>query len=258
MDKNVLITGASGGIGYELALVFARNNYDLILTARNQAMLQKIKTEIESDYSVNVKIISGDLSTHDFPQQLADILSTENISVEILVNNAGFGDYGLFYESDLVKQQEMINLNILALTKLTRLFLPEMVKNKKGRILNLASVAAFIPGPFMSVYYATKAYVLSFTFAIANELKGTGVTVTALCPGPTQSNFSKAASVDGSKLFNSKIPSAASVAAFGYKALMQGKTAAVHGFSNKLNVFFAGLAPRKMAAAMTRKIQEIK
>ena len=180
-----------------------------------------------------------------------------NFEIDYLINNAGFGDYGLFYESDWDKQERMINLNMLALTQLTHLFLPDMLKRKSGKIMNVASTAAFQPGPLMSVYYASKAYVLFFSEAIANELEGTGVTVTALCPGPTKSGFQKAANVEHSKMLNAKsIPTSKKVAEYGYKAMMKGKHVAVHGFMNKELTFFSRRAPKKFILKTVRRMNE--
>lgn len=258
MTQNVLITGASGGIGYELALLFAKDKYNLILTARSEKNLQKIKSELEQKYGVTVRVICGDLSQPGFSNKIYKETIDNKINIDILVNNAGFGDFGYFHTTDIQKLEEMINLNILALTKLSRLFIPGMVERKSGKILNLASVAAFFPGPLMTEYYATKAYVLSFTVALANELKGTGVTVTALCPGPTESNFSKTASAKESGLFNKKLPTAAHVAAFGYKKMKKGKLIPVHGFGYAFLTAISGIIPRKIAASVVRRIQEIK
>jgi short-subunit dehydrogenase len=180
-------------------------------------------------------------------------LSVQKIRVDYLINNAGFGDFGLFADSNWEKQSEMINLNVLALTHLTRLFLPQMIKNKFGKVLNIASTAAFQPGPTMSVYFATKAFVLSFSEAIANELKGTGVTVTVLCPGATESGFQAAADLKNSNLFKgNQIASSKQVAEFGYNMMMKGKIVVIHGFMNKLLTFSVRLAPRNIITSIAR------
>jgi short-subunit dehydrogenase len=255
-QKTALITGASSGIGLELARVFAKNHINLALTARSEGKLQEIKLELENDFGISVKVIVANLSEYDNAEDIYRIIKEKNIAVEYLVNNAGFGDYGFFHESDWRKQEEMINLNVTALTFLTRLFLKDMVARKSGKILNVASTAAFQPGPLMSVYYATKAFVLHFSEAIANELKGTGITVTALCPGPTESNFQNAAEMGNSQLFKRKLPTSREVAEFGFKEMMAGKTVAIHGTQNKILRQIGRFAPRKIAAAVVRKIQE--
>jgi short-subunit dehydrogenase len=255
--KTVLITGASSGIGYELAHVFARNKFNLVMVARSEDKLKQLQKNLIEKHAVLVDIFGLDLSVMSNIDTLCAGLQAKGIGVDILVNNAGFGDFGIFYKRDWKKEEMMLNLNINALTYLTRLFLPMMVKNKYGKILNVASVAAFMPGPLMSVYHATKAYVLSFSMAIANELKGSGVTVTTLCPGPTVSGFQDAASLGDSVFFKGKrVPTSAMVAEFGYKALMKGKLKAVHGFIYKMMVFFIPFFSVKFITSTARKLQE--
>jgi short-subunit dehydrogenase len=189
---------------------------------------------------------------------LYDGIKSKNVKINVLVNNAGFGDYGYFKDSDMKKTEEMINLNILALTKLTRLFIDDIVESK-GMILNVASTAAFQPGPLMSVYYATKAYVLSFSEAIAEELKDSEVSVTALCPGPTKSGFQDAANLTNSKLFDGrKIPTSKDVAEYAYNSLLSGKRVAIHGFQNKMLAHTVKFLPRKTVTKMVKKISERK
>jgi hypothetical protein len=255
--KTALITGASSGIGYELSKVFAQNGINVILVARNFKMMEELKSDIERVSKVDVKIINQDLSTPGAAQVIFDTLNNEAVKVDYLVNNAGFGDYGFFAQSNWEKNEQMINLNILTLTHLTHLFLPLMIKQKYGRIINVASTAAFQPGPLMAVYYATKAFVLSFSEAIANELEGSGVTVTALCPGPTSSGFEKAAAVEDSKLFKGKkLPSSKEVASYGYKAMMNGKTVAIHGVLNNIFATSVRFTPRKVVTKIVRKLSE--
>jgi uncharacterized protein len=243
--KTALITGASSGIGLELAKIFAKNGHDLVLVARRLDKLDALKTELEAKNAVNIITIKKDLSAISSSKELYEELKSKNISVDILINNAGFGDFGDFVNCNWEKQEEMLNLNIVALTYLTRLFLPEMVKNGYGKIMNVASTAAFQPGPTMAVYFATKAYVLSFSEAIATELSGTGVTVTALCPGPTKSEFQDKAAMNENDMFNSSsIPTSEVVAAFGYKKMMKGDTIAVHGFINNVLVQVNRITPR--------------
>ena len=258
MNKNgqtALITGASSGIGYEFAKIFAREGYNLVLVARSEAALQKLADELTQKYNTIVKVIAKDLSQPDAPQAVVDQIT--DLNIDVLVNNAGFADYGLFAESDLPKQLEMMQLNIVTLTHLTRLLLPPMLQRKSGKILNVASTAAFQPGPLMSVYYATKAYVLSFSEALANEVKAGGVTVTALCPGATESGFQQRAAMEDSKLIKGrKMPTSAQVAQAGYKALMQGKTVFVPGFSNNVLILAVKLLPRRIVPGLVRNAQE--
>ncbi len=255
--QTVLITGASSGIGYELARLFAADGYHLVLVARSEAKLTTLKQQLETTYSSRVTVLVHDLSQPQVAQSIYDTLAAQQIEIDVLVNNAGFGSYGHFVESDWGKQHDMLELNVVALTHLTRLFLPAMVKRSRGKILNVASTAAFQPGPLMSVYFATKAYVLSFTEAIANELKGTGVTVTALCPGPTESGFQAAADLGEAKLVNGKpLPTSEEVARFGYEALNQGKTVVIHGFKNRLTALLIRLLPRDTVSSMVRSAQE--
>lgn len=257
MNKTALITGASSGIGLELAKEFAAQKDNLILIARSKAKLEEMAKALTSKYGVNVQVLAIDLSEMNSAQKVFDYCQQNNLKVDYLINNAGFGDFGLFAESNWEKQLQMINLNITTLTHLTHLFLPAMIKNKYGRIMNVASTAAFQPGPTMSVYYATKAFVLHFSEAIANELEGSGVTVTALCPGATESGFQSAAAMEESKLVKGKkLPTSAAVAAYGYGAMMQGKKVAIHGMMNYLMANSVRFAPRGMVLKMVRMIQD--
>lgn len=259
MKKTALITGASGGIGLELAHIHAATGGDLVLLARSADKLKRLKTEIENKYQVEVLTITKDLSQKEAPQQVFDELQQQEIQVEYLINNAGFGDYGFFHESSWEKEEQMIDLNMKSLTHLTKLFLPEMVKRRSGRIMNVASTAAFQPGPLMAIYYATKHYVLAFSEAIANEVKDYGVTVTALCPGPTESGFQNAAAMEESKLVNNvKMPTSAEVAEYGYRSMMKGKVVAIHGRANSLMARSVSFLPRNMVTNMVRKLQDKK
>lgn len=248
MKQTALITGASGGIGLALAEVFARNQYSLILVARSEDKLQDLSQELSSEYGVQATVFSHDLTDKDAPQRLFDQVQQHSLSVDVLVNNAGYGDYAEFVSSDWEKLQGMILLNVLATTHLTRLFLPAMVSRGAGKILNVSSTAAFQPGPMMAVYFATKAYMLSFSEAIAAETENAGIIVSTLCPGPTQSGFIGKANMDKMALANnaseSKLPTAAEVAQFGYDALQKGQVVAVHGLANQLLAFSTRLAPR--------------
>jgi len=255
--KTALITGASGGIGYELARIFARHQYNLVLVARNEAKLEQLAQEIQQEFGIEVLVLAQDLSLPRAANLIFDQLQSKNIHIDFLINNAGFGNFGFFMETEWPKEEQMINLNITALTHFTKLFGQEMVKHKFGRILNVASTAAFQPGPLMAVYYASKAYVLSFSEAIANELAGTGVTVTALCPGPTETGFLEAAALEDSKLFKGKkLATAREVAEYGYHALMAGKTVAIEGATNQLMARSVKFVPRKWVTALVRKMSE--
>lgn len=257
--KTALITGASGGIGLELAKIFASKGINLIITSRNVIELAKLGTELSAKHNIFVEEFEKDLSVPGAADEIFNYVNSQSFTVDYLVNNAGFGDYGLFQECSWEKQERMINVNILALTHLTRLFLPQMIKKRNGKILNVASTAGFQPGPLMSVYYATKAFVISFSEAIANELAGTGVTVTTLCPGPTKSGFQKSANIEKSNLILGKnIHTAKEVAEFGFKEMMKGKLIAVHGFKNKELAFLSHHAPKNMVLKTTRKLNEMK
>lgn len=258
MKKTALVTGASGGLGAEFARIHASKGDNLVLVARSKDKMDLLKSELEAKYAVGVHVIAGDLSDNALPKAIYDALKLQNIQVDYLINNAGFGDYGFFAECNWEKQQEMIQLNVTALAHMTRLFLPGMVERKSGKVLNIASTAAFQPGPTMSVYFATKAFVLNFSEAIANELKGTGVTVTAFCPGATATGFKAAASLDKSSLFKGKgIAGSREVAECGYKAMMKGRTVAVHGWMNALMAYSVGFVPRKLVTAIARlKLKE--
>lgn len=251
-----LITGASNGIGLELAKIHASKSDNLVLVARNKTKLNEIKIELETQYKILVHTIAKDLSQPNAAQEVYDELKQKNTVVNYLINNAGFGDYGFFYETNWDKELQMINLNISALTHFTKLFLQDMVKRKSGKIMNVASTAAFQSGPTMAVYYASKAYVLNFSEAIDNEVRDKGITVTTLCPGPTETGFLEAAALQDSKLFKGKkIASAKEVAEYGYKAMMQGKTIAIHGLMNRIMANAVRFIPRSMAVKVVRSLQ---
>jgi uncharacterized protein len=257
MDQTALITGASGGIGYELAKLFARDHCNLVLVARSGEKLDKFADELQRQHGVVVKTAALDLSDPPAPQFLFDQLRRENIMIDILVNNAGFGSFGEFATMPLQEAIGQINLNITALTALTRLFVPGMVERGSGKIMNVASTAGFQPGPLMAVYYATKAYVISFSEALANELKPRGVTVTCFCPGATETGFATRAGNDKTRLFQKFGPmDAKTVAADGYHGLMKGKTLVISGMKNWLVAESIRFAPRKMVTAVSRWITE--
>lgn len=259
MKKTALVTGASSGIGLEFAELFAAQGHNLLITARREDRLKDLKNKLEKEHDVSVIIFVADLASDNAPEDLYRFTKEQSISIDFLINNAGVGDYGFFKDSDWSRQQAMINLNIKALTYLTHLFLPDLIKKKRAYILNNASTAAFQPGPLMSVYYASKHYVLAFGEALANELKGTGVTVTTLCPGPTKSEFVEVANMQKSKLFDRfPLPSSKEVAEYGFRSMMNGKVVAIHGISNKIFAKIVGVFPRKIVTKAVRKIQERK
>jgi short-subunit dehydrogenase len=257
--ETALITGASGGIGLELAREFAKHKIDVVLVARKAEKLKVLAEELSSAWGIKAIVMAKDLSKPESADELFKEVKQAGLEIGYLVNNAGLPDYGFFSKSDMNKDEDMINVNILSLTKLCRLVLPEMISRKQGKILNLASIAAFQPGPLMAVYYATKSYVLLFSEAIKNELKGTGVTVTALCPGPTQSGFQDAANMQESKLVKGKnLPKAAEVAAYGYRSMMKGKSVAIPGFLNWILVSSGRFAPRDIVTMISRKLADKK
>jgi short-subunit dehydrogenase len=251
-----LITGASSGIGYELALIFASRGVDLILVSRDAEKLKEVSEALSSQYKISVMHLAKDLSDINQTKQVFDFVVQGGLKVDYLVNNAGFGVYGEFLNTDVEKEISMINLNVTALTYLSKMFGKLMAQNKKGRILNLASTASFSPGPLMAVYYATKAYVLSFSQALQNELAPYGVKVTTLCPGPTISGFQKAANMEYSKLIvGQKLPTSREVAQFGYDSMMRGRGVVIHGFFNWLKVEILTSLPRGVALKLIRFYQ---
>ena len=255
MSKTALITGSSCGIGYELAKIHAGNGGDLVLVARSKNKLDELKAELIKKHGISVHTIGKDLSIPGSAKEIFDELNNLKISVDYLINNAGFGDFGLFESCDWEKQEKMINVNVLALAHLTKLFLPSMISRGSGRIMNLASTASFQPGPTMSVYFASKAFVLSFSEAINNEVEDRGITVTALCPGSTESGFHQATLGEGKPVKKRNIPSSEAVAKYGYKAMMKGKTVAIYGLKNTVMANLVRIGPRSVVVKMARKIQ---
>jgi short-subunit dehydrogenase len=253
MNK-VLITGASSGIGKELAHCFAKDQHHLIITARSEKELLALKEELEKKYSITVDLFPTDLSQIENVQKLTRWVAENGWSITHLINNAGFGDVGLFEYTQWTKNQQMIELNITALTALCHHYVPLMKENGFGRILNVASTAAFQPGPTMAVYFATKSYVLHFSEALNGELKGSGISVTALCPGPTQTQFAKAAGFNDNGIFDStkKFPSAKEVAEFGYQSLLKQKSVAIHGLKNYVLANTSRIFPRDMVVAVAK------
>lgn len=252
-----LITGASNGIGLELARIFARQGTDLVLVARSSDKLTALKEEIIQQYpQTSVILLSRDLSLPDAALEVYETLQKDAIIIDYLVNNAGFGEFGFFIHTPWEKEAQMIDLNVKCLTQLTKLFVQDMVRRRSGKIMNVASTAAFQPGPLMSVYFATKAYVLHFSEAVNNEVKGSGVHITALCPGPTASGFVDAASMNESGLIKGrKLPSSKQVAEYGYKAMMKGKAVAIHGKLNYIMANAARFTPRNWVVEIARRLQ---
>lgn len=256
-SKTALITGASVGIGRALAKLFAQDGYNLVLVARNAARLQEVATDLGKQFGVSAKPFPLDLASSAAPQILFDQLQRENIALDVLVNNAGYGKLGAFAEIPYDESAGQIALNITALTHLTKLFLSPMLERKSGKILNVASTAGFQPGPLMAVYYATKAYVISFSEALANELQGTGVIVTCLCPGLTDTEFQTRAGTEKTTLFKRTRPmDAATVARDGYRALMKGKPLVISGIRNRLLMESLRISPRRVVTAVSRKFLE--
>ena len=246
--STAVVTGASGGIGEALARQLAGKGHRVVLVARSVDKLSALASELGK----GTLVLAMDLAEAGSPGKVVDTVGP----IDVLVNNAGYGDFGPFAQADPTRLVQMMHLNMVCLTMLTRLALPGMLERGHGRILNVASTAAFQPGPLMAVYYATKSYVLSLTEALAEELHGTGVTATALCPGPTASGFQAAAGMERSKLVSGrKMPSAAEVAAFGYKAMQRGDVVAVPGLRNKAMATSVRFAPRPVVRKMVHRIQ---
>lgn len=251
MKKYAVVTGGSGGIGLAFAELLASDGYDLLLTARDKNRLKKVSDNLEKTYNVSVKYTALDLSQKTAADKLWREAADRN--VDVLINNAGFGDYGNVVDADWEKLEKMIELNITALTRLSQLAASSMVKQGSGKIVNVASIAAFFPGAKMATYYATKAYVLSFSEALSVELNKTGVSITALCPGPTATDFQQNANAKGVSLFKGNIPTAEQVAAYGYNAMKNGKVIAVPGLKNKL--FTAIVLPRSWKRNIVDRVQ---
>lgn len=257
MNKTALITGASVGIGFELSKIFARNGYNLVLVSRTKKKLEANAKELESKHGIQAKVISKDLSQSTAPQELYDEIVAGGIEITVLVNNAGFGLNGKFVDINKDKQMELIQLNITSLTILSKLFGTDMVKRRSGQILNVASTAAFLAGPFMSTYYASKAYVLLFSEGIRNEFAKYGVDVSVLCPGPTHTEFGERAEMNHTKLLNVQwVMNAAEVAEIGFAGLMNKKKVIIPGIMNKILAFSTRLTPRSLLALITRYLNQ--
>lgn len=256
-QETVLVTGASSGIGLELARLFAAEGSNLVLVARSTDKLEQLAAELRAAGKVEVSVESVDLVNPQGPRRLHETLERKGIAVDVLVNNAGFGAIGPVATLDAQRQLDMIALNVGALTHLTRLFLPAMLARRRGGVLNVSSTAAFQPGPNMAVYYATKAYVQWFTEALAEEVKDSGVTITCFCPGPTHTGFKKEAGMDGVRLFRLGAMDAASVARIGHQAFRTGRIVAIAGLANKLPVFLERFAPRALVRKVTKRLNTI-
>lgn len=256
--ETVLITGASSGIGLELAKCFAADGCRLVLVARNRPALEELARNLNEKFKIETIVYSADLSLPDAARKVFDHLADKKMSLDVLVNNAGFGLHGPFAEIPLQRQLEVIKVNVLALAELTGLFLPEMIRKHGGGILNVGSVAGFVPGPNLAVYYATKAFVQSFSEALAEELDGTGVSVTVLCPGPTESNFGVVARGGKVRVAQSAKMSAETVARFGHFAFRNRKTVAIPGFRNRSLVFLTRIAPRRAIRRAVKAYNQLK
>lgn len=258
MGRTALITGGSTGIGKELARIHAERGGDLVIVARSEDKLKELAKELESRHSVNVKIIVKDLTLEGAAREVYDEIESIDTEIDYLINNAGFGGHGKFHERKWENDLAMINLNIIALSALTRFFVPDFVSRGSGKILNVSSIASLVPGPLQTVYYATKAYVTSFSNAIAEELRGTGITVTALLPGPTETEFARNSGLEKSSLFE-KTASARDVALEGYEGMILGKLNVITGvtFARKMMLNAIPFTPKKLILKQIRKMQEL-
>lgn len=251
-----LVTGASAGIGLDLAHILAERGHDVALTARNGEALERLAGELREKHRVRAEVVVADLADPRGPSLVVEELGRRSIALNVLVNNAGFGTQGPFAEADLERELAMIQVNVCAVVQLTRLLLGQLIGNAPARILNVASTAAFVPGPYMSTYYATKAFVLSHSMALARELNRKGVTVTALCPGPTHTEFQKRAGIHESTLFGKKAMASRPVAEAGYEGMMKGRLVVVPGVSNKVSVLGARFAPRRFLTRFVAKLNK--
>jgi short-subunit dehydrogenase len=255
--QRALVTGASSGIGLELARVLAREGHDLVITARSHETLEAVAHELTREHAAAVHPIAANLAVPGMAEALMAEIAAAGLRVDVLVNNAGLGLYGLFADTPLDDEQRMIQLNVASLVTLTKLCLPAMLQRRGGRILNVASTAAFLPGPRMAVYYATKAFVLSFSEALADELRDTGIAVTALCPGPTRSQFQETARMQRSRLTQGTIMDAATVAEAGYRGLIGGRAVVVPGAANRLVPILVRLLPRRLMTVLSRRAADV-
>jgi short-subunit dehydrogenase len=256
-NKTALVTGASAGLGAELSRLFAADGHDLVVVARRRDNLETLASELEKAHGIRVTVLPEDLTDGGAPERIAKALHDGHIDVEFLVNNAGFGTTGPFAKADIGRELAMVAVNVTTLVHLTRLLLPPMIARNRGRILNLGSTAGFVPGPFMAGYYASKAFVNSFTQALAYELRGTGVTATVSCPGATATEFSTVAGNDKSRLFQAAAMNAREVAADAYRAMMRGRAMTIAGVRNRLAIESLRFAPRSMVVAMAASLNRV-
>lgn len=253
--RRALVTGAGGGIGRELARLLAADGYDLVLVARGRDALESLARELAAP-GRQITVLPADLSRPGAAQALFDEVSRQGLDIHVLVNNAGVGTHGAFHELALEKDVGLLELNVVSLSVLTKLFLRQMVARGNGRILNLASLAGFQAGPYMAAYCASKAYVLSLSEALASELRGTGVTVSALCPGPVPTGFQQAAGNERTRLNRGPVMDARSVARLGYRGLMRGQTIILPGLRTKLMAFSTRLAPRGLVTWIAKQLMK--
>jgi short-subunit dehydrogenase len=255
--ETVLVTGASSGIGLELAKCFAADGCRLVLVARKGIALEALATELRKEHKIQAQVLTADLAQRDTPNRLLAQLHAAGIKVDVLVNNAGFGAQGRFAELPLNRQLDMLQVNVTALVHLTHLMLPGMIERRRGGVLNVASTAAFQPGPGMAVYYASKAFVLSFTEAVAEELAGTGVTATAVCPGPTITNFGAAAGGRFKPIARKVSMTAAAVAHLGHRAFRSGRVVAITGVRNQMPALAVRLTPRSLVRKIAKRLNAV-
>jgi hypothetical protein len=254
--RTALITGASAGLGREFAKLAARDGHDVVLVARRKERLQELARELAAAHGISATVVDADLSDRAAPRTIVDRTRSAGLSIDFLINNAGFGSHGSFVDTDFARQAEMVDVNIRALMELCHLFLPSMLARKSGRILNVASLAGFVPGPYIAAYYATKAFVLSFSEALAAELRGTGITVTAACPGPTKTEFGAVANSRRSGRFRAASADAASVALHGYQAMLAGRVVAIPGFANRLTAQAVRFTPRAVVRFVAARVNK--
>ncbi len=257
-NETVLITGASSGIGLELAKCFAGEGCRLVLVARNQDALNTLADELRREHKIETVVLPADLSQPEAPKRIFDELAAKKIAVDILVNNVGFGLHGSFAELSLQRQLEIVKVNVAALVELTGLFLSQMTQRKNGGILNVGSVAGFVPGPYMAIYYASKAFVQSFSEALAEELRDTGITVNVLCPGPTTTNFGNVARGNKVRTAQSKAMTAEAVARYGHDAFRNDQTIAIPGLKNQILVFATRVFPRRLMRKVIKHYNTLK
>ncbi len=250
-----VVTGASSGIGRELAILLAADGYNVVLSSRDKTELESLATQLRKTYFVQAKVYDGDLSKQLVVRGLYDYCVKSNLKVGCLINAAGFGDYSPLLSADWRRLKNMMQLNILSLVELTYLFAGDMAKRGGGKIMNIASTAAFLSGPRMATYYASKAFVLHFSEAVDLEMRPAGIEITTLCPGPTQSKFADSAHANNMKIFKSKLPTSAVVARFGYNAMGRGGGVVVHGWRNRLVVFLIRFGSRKQVVRFVNKVQ---